>query len=82
MKNIAIWLKVKQDIALGHAVDHLGRLRRDRKGVTAMEYGIIAAATVAAVGAVMALIGANLTTIFTNIDTFLTASAKIGAAGG
>jgi Flp pilus assembly pilin Flp len=74
MKNVAIWMKVRQDIALHRAMSHLDRLRRDRTGVTAMEYGIIAAITVGAIGAVMALIGPQLTGIFTKIQTLLTAA--------
>jgi pilus assembly protein Flp/PilA len=44
-------------------------LKDDRKGVTAMEYGLIAAFTVAAVGLTISTIGADLGTIWTNIST-------------
>ena len=49
----------------------LRRLRGDRQGVTAMEYGIIAAVTVAAVGGVLSTINTDLTAIWTSIDTAL-----------
>jgi Flp pilus assembly pilin Flp len=52
-------------------------LKNNCKGVTAMEYGIIAAFTVAAIGGTIALIGGDLTKIWTGIQTQLaTASAS------
>jgi Flp pilus assembly pilin Flp len=42
-------------------------LKNNCKGVTAMEYGLIAAFTVAAVGGTIAAIGGDLTTIWTTI---------------
>ena len=49
----------------------LTRLRDDRKGVTALEYGIIAAVTVAAVGTVIGNVGESLGTLWTTIQTSL-----------
>jgi Flp pilus assembly pilin Flp len=46
-------------------------LKDDCKGVTAMEYGLIAAFTVAAVGGVMVSIGGSLSTIWGGIKTQL-----------
>jgi len=54
----------------------LYNLRNDRKGVTSMEYGIIAATTVVVVGGVVAGLGTPLNTIWTNISTALTAAAS------
>ena len=54
----------------------LRRLRGDRQGVTALEYGIIAAVTVAAVGGVIGQVGTDLTTVWTTIKTNLTAAAS------
>jgi pilus assembly protein Flp/PilA len=47
----------------------------DRKGVTAMEYGIIAAVTVVVVGGVVGGLNGPLNTIWTNISNALTAAA-------
>lgn len=49
-------------------------LLSDRKGVTAMEYGIIGATTVVVVGGVVAGLGTPLGTIWTNIQNALTAA--------
>jgi Flp pilus assembly pilin Flp len=53
-------------------------LRNDLKGVTSMEYGIIAATTVVVVGAAFATggIGTNLGKIWTSIGTALTTAAS------
>jgi pilus assembly protein Flp/PilA len=51
------------------------RLVHDRKGVTAMEYGIIAAVTVVVVGGVVGGLNGPLTTIWNNIATALNAAA-------
>ena len=42
-------------------------LRRDRRGVTAMEYGLIAALVATAIIASVTSIGTNLGTLFTSI---------------
>jgi pilus assembly protein Flp/PilA len=48
------------------------RLRGDQKGVTALEYGIIAAVTVAAIGATIGVVGTDLSAIWTKIGTTMT----------
>jgi Flp pilus assembly pilin Flp len=53
----------------------LHNLRNDLKGVTSMEYGIIAATTVVVVGGVVAGLGTPLRTIWTAISTALVAAA-------
>ena len=45
----------------------LERVKVDRKGVTAMEYGVIAAGIVIAVAAAAVTLGAKISTLFTNI---------------
>ena len=57
------------------AENALYNLRNDLKGVTSMEYGIIAATTVVVVGGVVAGLGAPLTTIWGNINAALVAAA-------
>ncbi len=47
------------------------RFFKDESGATAIEYGLIAAATGLALVAVMPLIGASLTTLFGSINTGL-----------
>lgn len=54
-------------------------LRDNSKGVTAMEYGIIAAVTVVVVGGVVAGLGSPLQTIWNNISAALTAAAGAAA---
>ena len=50
-------------------------LRNDLKGVTSMEYGIIAATTVVVVGGVVGGAGGSLATIWNNIGSALTTAA-------
>lgn len=50
----------------------MGRLRDDRKGITALEYGILAAIMVAALVAGFGTVTGNLTTLFTSIGGKLT----------
>jgi len=45
----------------------LERVKADRKGVTAMEYGVIAAGIVIAVAAAAATLGTNVSALFTKI---------------
>jgi len=58
----------------------LARLGADKRGVTSMEYGIIAAVTVAVVGGVIGGVGGNLTTIWTAVDTALASGATAAGA--
>jgi Flp pilus assembly pilin Flp len=53
----------------------LYNLRKDLKGVTSMEYGIIGATTVVVVGAAVAGLGTPLRTIWTSISTALATAA-------
>ena len=48
------------------------RLRGDQRGVTALEYGIIAAAMAAVLGVVFTGLTTDLTTLFNKIGTQLT----------
>ena len=51
----------------------LWSLKNDLKGVTAMEYGLLAATTVVVGLAAIAGIGTNLATVFAKINTALAA---------
>jgi Flp pilus assembly pilin Flp len=57
------------------AENALYNLRNDLKGVTSMEYGIIAATTVVVVGGVVAGLGTPLRTIWVSISTALANAA-------
>ena len=46
-------------------------LRSDRRGVTALEYGVIAAATILAITAVLPNISTALSGVFTSIQSAL-----------
>ena len=52
-------------------IARLRKLVKNEEGVTAMEYGLIAAATVVAIAALMPGIGTALSTIFSTISTAL-----------
>ncbi len=49
-------------------------IRADEKGVTAMEYGVIAAATIVAISAALLSIGPRMTVIFGSVKTALQAT--------
>jgi pilus assembly protein Flp/PilA len=51
---------------------------RDEEGVTAIEYGLIAALIAVAVIATVYLVGVNLNTTFNKIKTCLTTPASCG----
>jgi pilus assembly protein Flp/PilA len=62
-------------------ISDLGRrLRHDKSGVTAIEYGLIAGAISVAIIATVLLIGTDLNNLFGTIQTDL-ANAANGAAG-
>ena len=42
---------------------------KDRKGVTALEYGVLAAGIIAVIATVVFTIGTTLSTMFTNVST-------------
>jgi pilus assembly protein Flp/PilA len=46
-------------------------LRSDRRGVTAIEYGLIAALIAAVIVTILTAVGTDLTAVFTTIDTAL-----------
>jgi Flp pilus assembly pilin Flp len=50
---------------------HVLAVLKDRKGVTALEYGVLAAGIIAVIAAVIFLIGSNLSNIFNDVDTRL-----------
>lgn len=54
------------------ALSAVRRFIRDERGVTAIEYGLIAAVIALAVATTMDTVSAALTTVFTNISTTLT----------
>jgi pilus assembly protein Flp/PilA len=53
----------------------LALLKADRKGVTALEYGVIAAAIIVAISATVYGLGTSLNTMFANVATNLAAPA-------
>jgi Flp pilus assembly pilin Flp len=57
----------------------LACLHGDRRGVTSMEYGIIAATTVVVVGGVVGGLNGSLTAIWGAIDTALSGAAPAPA---
>ena len=59
----------------------LHNLRNDLKGVTAMEYGIIAATTVVVVGGAAVGLNTSLTTIWNGVGTALSGAATAVTTG-
>ena len=59
---------------MGFAMRKLLHLIRDRKGATAIEYGLIAALIAVAAIAAMQGLGASLNTTFSNVSTAMTGS--------
>ncbi|KAA2211301.1 Flp family type IVb pilin [Teichococcus oryzae] len=62
---------------MGKALYLLASLKADRKGVTALEYGVIAAVIVVAVAGAMSTFGTEIGTFFTGIIAKITAAGKI-----
>ena len=58
------------------------RFWADEEGVTAIEYGLLAALIAVVIIAGAALVGTNLNTLFNDIGTCLGAPAACGANGG
>jgi pilus assembly protein Flp/PilA len=54
---------------VGKAFFLLSSLKADRKGVTALEYGVIAAVLVVAVSTAIGTFGDNIGTFFTTVTT-------------
>ncbi len=61
------------------ASNFVSRLRHDKSGVTAIEYGLIAGAISVAIIATVLLIGTDLNNLFGTIQTDLANAAKAGA---
>jgi pilus assembly protein Flp/PilA len=51
--------------------DALSTLRSDRRGATAIEYGLIAAGIAVAIAAILGTVGGSLNTMFTTINSSL-----------
>jgi pilus assembly protein Flp/PilA len=49
----------------------LERVKVDRKGVTALEYGVIAAAIIVAIATVVGTLGTNISAKFATVSTAL-----------
>jgi pilus assembly protein Flp/PilA len=47
------------------------RLRRDDRGATAVEYGLIVALIAAAIAAVLLTLGGQISQVFTNIQNYV-----------
>lgn len=58
-----------------YVVARIVTLMNDRKGVTTLEYAVIAAVTVVATGAAFAIIGGDLTTVYTGVENALKPAA-------
>lgn len=52
-------------------IARIRKLTKSEEGVTAMEYGLIAAATVVAIATIMPGIGTKLTAVFSSISSAL-----------
>jgi pilus assembly protein Flp/PilA len=50
-------------------------LKNDRRGVTALEYGLIAALIAGVIITAVATLGTNISTVFTNLGTEMTNTA-------
>ncbi|WP_439579391.1 Flp family type IVb pilin [Elioraea sp.] len=61
---------------------HLAALRRDEKGVTALEYGVIAAVVIVIGLATFLTIGETLDGVFTEVNTALQDNSGSGGGGG
>lgn len=55
-------------------------LRRDQKGATAIEYGLIAALVAVGAAGVMGTLGTNVKTVFTTAGTKMDSAATTAAA--
>jgi pilus assembly protein Flp/PilA len=54
-----------------YLLNALARLRSDRRGVTALEYGVIAFGIVVAIHTIVGTVGTTLTGVFNTINTAL-----------
>jgi pilus assembly protein Flp/PilA len=69
LQRRARWLTAtKKELAMfAYCFALLQSLRTDRKGVTALEYGLLAALIAGVIVTAVTLVGTNLTTLFTSI---------------
>ena len=58
------------------------KLLKDKSGVTAMEYGLIAALVGVAIIGGVTLLGGGLNAMFTDVNTTLTAASPVTSGGG
>ncbi|HWL80342.1 MAG TPA: Flp family type IVb pilin [Roseomonas sp.] len=63
---------------MGKALYLLTSLKADRKGVTALEYGVIAAVLVVAVAGAMSTFGDSIKTFFTGVMSTINTKAPVG----
>jgi pilus assembly protein Flp/PilA len=61
----------KQESTMTNLIIRLATLAQDRRGVTAMEYGLIAALIAVVIIGALTTTGANLTTMFNTISAKL-----------
>lgn len=71
MRSTGVRVFLAKEIIM-KALSAVRRFIRDERGVTAIEYGLIAAVIALAVATTMDTVSAALTTVFTNISTTLT----------
>lgn len=60
---------------MGRFIQAAKRFARDEEGVTAIEYGLIAALIAVVIAATVKLVGSELKTVFTTIQTCLSGGA-------
>jgi pilus assembly protein Flp/PilA len=65
----------KRETQMTNKIQNIAKLCRDRRGVTAMEYGIIAALIAVVLVGGVATFGTGLTTMFSNISTAMTSGS-------
>lgn len=66
----------------GKKTAFLRRFMEDESGISAVEYGLLAAGIAVGLWAFMGDIRTNLGTIFTQIDSDLSSAATAGSGGG
>ncbi|GAA5264801.1 pilus assembly protein Flp/PilA [Acidiphilium sp. MT5] len=60
----------------------LTKLWNDKRGVTAIEYGLIAALIAVAIIGILSAVGTSLKGVFSSVNTQLSTAAGGGAAAG
>ena len=59
-----------------HVISMLSNLKKDDKGVTAIEYGLLAALIAVVIIVAVAAVGTSLNTTFNSVSTHLNAAAS------